>query len=60
MSDKRELIVCSCSDISHQMMACFDEDEKYGNSVWVYYHLGSESFLDRLKTAVKHLFGFKK
>ena len=59
MSERRELIVCRCSDISHQMVACFDEDETNGNQVWVYYHLESESFLDRLKTAVKHLFGFK-
>lgn len=61
--EKTDLCICECHNVEHQMIFYYDTadddpNDPY-NSVYVEIHLKSLSFWDRLKYAVKYIFGHK-
>lgn len=53
-----ELILCDCHCPEHQMIFQYDDDPNW-ESVFVTFHLQNQTFWGRIKSAVKHIFGFK-
>lgn len=54
---RRNLFVCSCSDISHQFVIEFDPTYGWEEYVFIEVHLSKTSFFNRLKYAFLYLLG---
>lgn len=57
-----EILVCSCSDVEHQIVIMYDSDfykEGEEKEVYATIHMVNGGFWFRLKNAIKYLFGFK-
>ena len=55
----REIFVCSCHSLEHQMSFWYDEDEKYDN-LYTEVHLRTyHNFFRRLWYGLKYAFGYK-
>ena len=56
--DKKELFICECNSIEHQIVMSYFEDEK---EVYCNVHLKPErNVLKRIIHAVKYIFGHRK
>jgi hypothetical protein len=56
---RRELFVCDCGDISHQLViTCFDDENDFGE-VCIDIHLTNVGFWRRLKYAFFYVLGRK-
>lgn len=58
MKPRQELLLCECASSEHQMIMRYFEDDLEA-TVYVDVHLVKRSFWDRLKYAVKYIFGYK-
>lgn len=55
---KHDLIVCACSDPSHQIVFTqYDWDHSDKVSVYMYVHLNHFPFWKRLKIGIQYIFG---
>lgn len=55
---KHDLIVCACSDPSHQIVFTqYDEGHLDRMSVYMYVHLNPFPFWKRLKIGIQYIFG---
>lgn len=56
---KKELILCECNSLEHQMIFIWFEDDDH-KEVYLQVHLvNHDSFLKRLWTGIKYIFGYK-
>lgn len=55
---KVDVIICECSCDEHQIIFKYDNDPEWEN-VYISYHLQNRSFINRLKYAIKYIFGYK-
>lgn len=55
---EKELFVCSCSNIEHQISMVYEVDDEF-NDVYCYIHLVKFSFWERVKNGIKYIFGYK-
>lgn len=51
----KEIFICSCNSLEHQMMFWYDEEDKL---FYTEVHLTNRSFWGRLKYGVKYIFGY--
>lgn len=58
MSDNKDIIICDCNSIEHQIVVYYDEIETVP-FVYFYVHLNKRPFLQRLKYGLKYIFGRK-
>ena len=58
MKPVQELLLCECNSSEHQMIMRYFEDDQE-STIFVDIHLVKRTFWDRLKYAVKYLFGYK-
>lgn len=59
--EKTELFVCRCYDVSHQLiLQTLDTDKNDERIVYGYFHIVHLEWWDKLKTAIKYLFGIKR
>lgn len=57
--EKNELFICECSNVEHQLIFTYFDDEKNGD-VYMSVHLIPESNIwKRIKNAVKYIFGYR-
>lgn len=57
--EKNELFICECSNVEHQLIFTYFDDETDGD-VYMSVHLISESNIwKRIKNAVKYIFGYR-
>lgn len=55
MSDiKRSILVCECNSLEHQFAIWFDEEY---NQLYIEPHLKRRPLLERIKYAIKYIFG---
>lgn len=58
-SEVRELFVCACSDVEHQIIMIYDNEEKYP-CVYCTIHLIPESnIFKRIRNAARYIFGHR-
>lgn len=56
--EKNELFVCECSNVEHQLIFTYFDDEP--GDVYMSVHLVPEtSIWKRIKNAIKYIFGYK-
>lgn len=55
---KRELFICSCENIEHQIVFSYFEDDNIHN-VYITTHLNKKPFWKRLKYGIKYIFGYQ-
>jgi hypothetical protein len=55
-NNKREILVCECHSLEHQFAIWYDDEM---NQLYIEPHLGSKPLLQRLKYAIKYIFGYK-
>lgn len=55
---ERELLVCSCESLEHQLVFTYFDDGTY-IEVYCEVHLTKLSFWERLKHGVKYIFGYQ-
>ena len=53
---KNTLFVCLCGSIDHQLVISSFDDE-LDNNLYFYVHLNKNTFLNRVKYAIKYIFG---
>ena len=58
MNTTQELLLCECSSSEHQMIMKYFNDDNYP-AVYVDVHLVKRSLWNRIKYAVKYIFGYK-
>lgn len=58
MTKVNDLILCECHCDEHQMIFKYDDDPDWEN-VYISYYLQSDTLWGKIKTAVKHIFGYK-
>lgn len=57
--EKNELFVCECSNVEHQLIFTYFDDETNGD-VYMSVHLIPESNIwKRIKNAIKYIFGYR-
>ena len=57
--EKNELFVCECSNVEHQLIFTYFDDETKGD-VYMSVHLIPESNIwKRIKNAIKYIFGYR-
>ena len=54
----KELFVCRCSDIEHQISMAYEVDDEI-KDVYCYIHLVRLPFWERVKNGIKYIFGYK-
>lgn len=54
----KEILICDCHSTEHQMIVMYDSDESYP-IVYVHTHLSKRPFWERIKYAVKYIFGYQ-
>lgn len=54
MDMERELFVCTCGDVQHQLVISYFDDEK---ELYISTHLCKHGFLSRLWIAIQYVFG---
>ncbi len=54
----KELFVCRCSDIEHQISMTYEVDDEFSD-VYCYIHLVRLPFWERVKIGIKYIFGHK-
>ena len=55
---KYDIILCECNCDEHQIIFKYDDDKDWEN-IYISYHLQSNHFWERLKSGIKHIFGYK-
>ena len=59
MNYNKELILCECGSMEHQIVFIWFDDNK-DNEVFAQIHLNTEkSFYERLVSGIKYIFGYK-
>lgn len=58
MKPVQELLLCECASSEHQMIMRYFEDD-LESTVYVDVHLVKKSFWERVKYAIKYIFGYK-
>lgn len=58
MKINEETVFCACHSLEHQFTFRFFED-KYEPEMYFSIHLSRQSFPSRLKSAIKHIFGYQ-
>ena len=53
---EEKLILCNCFSPEHQMIIFYDKED---NIAYIEYHLKPLSFFERIKHAVKYIFGYR-
>jgi hypothetical protein len=56
MENRREILVCECSSVEHQIVFNYDEENE---RVYCSIHLVELPFWKRLKNGLKYIFGYK-
>ena len=54
----KEILICDCNSTEHQMVFMTVGDE-HPRECYVHVHLTKKRFLDRVKTAFRHIMGYK-
>ena len=57
-SKSPEIIICECHSTDHQMVFLYSDDEA-SPMVYSHVHLNKRPFWERLKYAIKYIFGYK-
>ena len=57
-TEKKEVFICSCHNVEHQMVVRWDEDEE-PKMVYCEIHLNELPFFKRLWNGLKYIFGHK-
>ena len=58
MKPVQEVLLCECASSEHQMIIRYFEDDN-DSTVYVDIHLVKRNFWNRLKYAIKYVFGYK-
>lgn len=56
MENRREILVCECSSVEHQIVFNYDEENE---RVYCSIHLVELPFWKRLKNGIKYIFGYQ-
>lgn len=57
-----DILICECYSTEHQVVLFYSEDEVDGKIVpncYMHVHLAKKPFIERLKYALKYLFGYQ-
>ena len=54
----KELLICECHNIEHQITFIYDDGDECKN-VYMYIHLTKKSFWERLKYGLKYILGYQ-
>lgn len=62
MTDKKDILLCSCYSTEHQMVILYSDDVINGNGVkhpmcYFHIHLNKRPFFERLKYGLMYIFG---
>lgn len=55
---EQEFFICQCNSPEHQLIFTYFSDE-IGGDVYVLVHLKPDSLWERIKNAIKYIFGYK-
>ena len=58
-TERRETLICQCNSEEHQFSFVWFEDEQGQGEVFMEIHLTPNTFLGRLKNAIKYIFGHR-
>jgi len=58
METKKEIFICGCGSVEHQIIARLDDDT-WGKDVFIAVYLKHRSFFKRLIYGIKYIFGYK-
>lgn len=56
---EERVFVCKCSSMEHILIASWFPNETKDKSVYVSIHLKNDGLFQRIKQAIKHIFGYK-
>ena len=57
--EERETLICQCDSEEHQFSFVWVDDEYYHGEVFMKIHLSQDTLWERIKSAIKYVFGHR-
>jgi len=57
--ESKNLFVCPCADVSHQVIVSFDPDPDFNDFIYFHIHLSDVGLWNRIRYAFLYIFGKK-